>query len=78
MNTQESIKSLETLSNVGKVTAKKLYSLGIKTPKDMKNANPEKLYEKLKKRKGGKLDKCVLYQFRGAKLNKSWWKCKDK
>lgn len=74
---QELIKDLQTLPNVGQITANKLYSLGIKTPKDMKNANPEALYEKLKKQKGGKLDRCVLYQFRGAKLNKSWWKCKD-
>ncbi|MEA2037416.1 MAG: hypothetical protein U9O94_07945 [Nanoarchaeota archaeon] len=24
-----------------------------------------------------KLDRCVLYQFKGAKLNKPWWECKD-
>jgi len=77
MKKQESLKDLQTLINVGKTTAKKLYSLGIKTPKDMKNTNPEKLYEKLKKKSGGKLDRCVLYQFRGAKINKPWWECKD-
>jgi len=76
MDKQKSIKDLESLINVGKITAEKLYSLGIKTSKDMVNSNPEKLYERLKKRRGGKLDICVLYQFRGAKLNKPWWKCK--
>ena len=74
----KSLKDLESLKNVGKITAKRLYSLGIRSPKDMKNSNPKELYEKLKKKHGGKLDKCVLYQFKGAKLNKPWWKCKDK
>lgn len=74
---KELIKELQTLSNVGKITAHKLYSLGIKTPQDMKHANPEALYEQLQTQKGGTVDRCVLYQFRGAKLNKSWWKCKD-
>jgi len=74
---QESIKNLKTLLNIGKTTAERLYSLGVKTPKDMKNSNPEELYKRLKKKHGGKLDKCVLYQFKGAKLNKPWWECKD-
>jgi nucleotidyltransferase/DNA polymerase involved in DNA repair len=68
------IKDLQTLPNIGKKTAHKLYALGIKTPHDMKHANPEALYEQLQTQKGGKVDRCVLYQFRGAKLNKSWWK----
>jgi nucleotidyltransferase/DNA polymerase involved in DNA repair len=74
---QELIKELQTLPNIGKITAHKLYALGIKTPQDMKNANPEALYEQLQTQKGGTVDRCVLYQFRGAKLSKSWWKCKD-
>lgn len=63
--------------NIGVVTAEKLYSIGIKTPTQMKNSNPERLYEELEKKHGGKLDKCVLYQFRGAILDIPWWKCKD-
>ena len=74
---QEMIKELQTLPNIGKITAIKLYSLGVKTPQDMKNANPEALYEQLQKQTNGPVDRCVLYQFRGAKSNKSWWKCKD-
>lgn len=77
MDKKRSIKKLKTLCNIGTTTAEKLYSLGIKTPEQMKKSNPDKLYEKLKKRSGGKLDRCVLYQFRGAKLNKPWWECKD-
>lgn len=73
---KQSAKNLETLRNVGKTTAEKLYSIGVKTPEQMRKASPEKLYEKLKKKSGGKLDRCVLYQFRGAILDKPWWKCK--
>lgn len=78
MHKQKLIKKLETLPNIGKITAEKLYSIEIKTPKEMKNSNPEELYERLKNKNNGKLDRCVLYQFRGAKLDKPWWKCKDK
>jgi nucleotidyltransferase/DNA polymerase involved in DNA repair len=73
----EAIKHLQSLRNIGKVTAEKLYSIGIKTPRQMKKANPKKMYEKLKKRSGGKLDKCVLYQFQGAVLDIPWPECKN-
>ena len=81
MNKQDersiSIKSLQSLQNIGPATAERLYSIGIKTPEQMKQADPEKLYEKLKRKSGGQLDKCVLYQFRGAVLNIPWPKCKN-
>ncbi|MEK6876107.1 MAG: helix-hairpin-helix domain-containing protein [Nanoarchaeota archaeon] len=73
----EAIKRLQSLRNIGKITAEKLYSIGIKTPRQMKKSNPEKMYEKLKKRSGGKLDKCVLYQFQGAVLDIPWPECKN-
>ncbi len=77
MGKKESLERLQTLCNVGPITARKLYGLGIKTPEQMKRADPEKLYEKLKRKCGGKLDRCVLYQFRGAKTGKPWPKCMD-
>jgi predicted flap endonuclease-1-like 5' DNA nuclease len=40
---QELIKELQTLPNIGKITAHKLYTLGITTPQDMKHANPDAL-----------------------------------
>ena len=67
---EQSLRSLESLPNIGKITAGRLYSLGIKTAEEMRNSNPEEIYERLKKKNGGKLDRCVLYQFRGARLNK--------
>ncbi len=76
-NEQEAIKALQTLCNVGPATAKRLYAIGIKTPEQMKRSNPEEVYEKLKEKEGGKLDKCVLYQCRGAVLDIPWPRCKD-
>ncbi|MFQ6082263.1 MAG: helix-hairpin-helix domain-containing protein [Candidatus Aminicenantia bacterium] len=73
---REIIKNLQTLPNIGPVMAEKLYLLGIKTPEQMKKSNPEELYERLQDIEG-KVDRCVLYIFRGAILNVSWWKCKD-
>lgn len=71
------MEELQTLCNVGPATAKRLLLVGIKTVAQMKKSNPEKLYEKLKAKEGGVLDKCVLYQLRGAILDIPWWKCKD-
>ena len=76
-NKVDAIKQLRSLRNIGIVTAEKLYSIGISTPEQIIQSNPEKLYEKLKAKRGGKVDRCVLYQIRGAKLNKPWWKCKN-
>jgi ribosomal protein L7/L12 len=72
----EAIKRLRSLRNIGIATAEKLYSIGIETPEQIIKSDPEKVYEKLKVKRGGKLDICVLYQIRGAKLDEPWWKCK--
>ena len=74
---QKSIMSLQSLRNIGPVAAEALYSIGIKTPEQFRKSDPEALYEALKRRRGGKLDKCVLYQFRGALLDIPWPKYKD-
>lgn len=74
---QQTIKDLQALRNIGPVTAKRLYSIGIKTLEQMRRSDPEELYKKLKKKGGGILDKCVLYQLRGAILNVPWPKCRN-
>lgn len=74
---QKSIRSLQSLRNIGPITAEYLHSIGIKTPEKLKQSSPEELYEELKRRRGGKLDKCVLYQLRGALLDIPWPKCKN-
>ena len=69
---------LDSLINIGPATVKRLHSIGIKTPSQLIKSNPEKVYEKLKKKEGGRLDICVLYQLRGAILNIPWWVCKER
>ena len=77
MKKEESMKKLQSLVNIGPATAKRLYSIGITTPRQLKRSNPEKVYEKLKDAEGGVLDRCVLYQIQGAILDIPWWACKD-
>jgi nucleotidyltransferase/DNA polymerase involved in DNA repair len=74
---ENAIKDLKTLRNIGPVAAAKLYSLGIRSSQQLKLSDPEELYERLKMKKGGNLDRCVLYQFRGAIRDIPWPKCKD-
>jgi hypothetical protein len=74
---QDRTRRLRMLRNIGEKTAPELLSLGIDTPEKMFEADPEALYEELKARRGGTLDRCVLYQFRGAKYGLAWPTCKD-
>jgi nucleotidyltransferase/DNA polymerase involved in DNA repair len=73
----KSLKQLQTIRNIGIVTAKRLYSIGIETPEQLKKSDPRELYERLKTKEGGKLDRCVLYQLRGAVLDIPWPECKS-
>ncbi len=73
----EGIESLQSLRNIGPVIAAKLYAIGVNTPEQLKRAEPEELYGKLKMRAGGKLDRCVLYVLRGAVLDIPWPQCKN-
>ena len=73
----EAIKKLQTLRNIGPATAEKLYSIRIVTPEQLKRSNPERLYEKLRQKAGGELDRCVLYQLQGAVLDIPWPECKN-
>lgn len=73
---KQATKDIQSLMNIGSAIAKKLYAIGIITPDQLKKSNPEKIYEKLKQKEGGVLDKCVLYVLRGAILNAPWWVCK--
>jgi len=74
---EEKVLQLTMLRNVGEKTARALLDLGIETPEQMFEADPETLFEELKHRRGGKLDRCVLYLFRGAKHGIAWPECKD-
>ena len=73
----DALRRLQTLRNVGPKIAADLLSLGIETPQQLRQAEPEALYEELRRRNGGTLDRCVLYAFRGAKHDIPWPQCKD-
>lgn len=81
---------LQSIPNVGKNTERHLNSLGIYSIKDLKDKNPEELYERECNEKGEHIDRCVLYMYRMAvyyanntehdpkKLKWSYWKDKKK
>ncbi len=80
-------KGLESIPGVGKTIAQGLRDIGIDRPSCLKNENPQKLYEKMCRKQGIKIDRCMLYVLRGAvyyasnkkhnpKLLK-WWAWKD-
>jgi hypothetical protein len=71
------LRQLQMLTNIGPRMGADLLSLGIETPEQMFASHPESLYEELRRRNGGKLDRCVLYAFRGAKYGIPWPECKD-
>jgi hypothetical protein len=83
----ESLKELMQIPGVGKSIARDLYNLGIRSIKDLKDKDPQVLYDNLCLQAGIKLDRCLLYTFRCAvyfasntqydpKLLK-WWNWKD-
>jgi len=51
---------------VGPSIAHDLWRLGIESVGDLKGADPEKLYARLGALNKSKVDRCVLYVFRGA------------
>lgn len=84
----ETIKKLQIIPGVGKSLARDLADLGIEDVADLKNRDPQELYEKLCLIRGHHIDRCVLYVFRCAvyfatepkpdpQLLK-WWNWKDR
>jgi hypothetical protein len=84
----KSLKELQTIPGVGKSIARDLYDIGIRSVSDLKDKDPEKLYEKSNKFAGVKQDMCLLYVFRCAVYYASekrhdpeklkWWNWKEK
>jgi hypothetical protein len=71
------LRNLQTLTNIGPAIAEKLYMIGIRSPEEVRQADPEDLYRKLRKKLGCPVDRCVLYVFRGAKTGRTWPECSD-
>lgn len=59
-------KELQSIPGVGRRTAEDLILIGINSIKDLKNKNPEELYERLCMAKGQKLTD-VYYMFSDAR-----------
>ena len=81
------LKELRKIPGVGKAVAEDLWHLGIRSIKDLKDNDPEKLYEQLCVYQGCKVDRCMLYVFRCAVYYASndqrdpellkWWNWKE-
>ncbi len=82
-----SLKELQQIPGIGKSIAGDLWELGIRSVADLKGRNPERLYLKRCEQQGVKIDRCLLYVFRGAVYFASrkkhdpellkWWNWKD-
>jgi len=80
-------KEFQTIPGVGDKIAQAFIDLGFTKVSDLKNKNPETIYEKLCEIRGKHIDRCVLYVFRSsvyfASNNKhnpellKWWNWKD-
>ncbi|VAX20208.1 hypothetical protein MNBD_NITROSPINAE03-1330 [hydrothermal vent metagenome] len=79
---------LRRIPGVGEIIARDLRELGIESVSDLKDADPERLYDQLCVLKGVRVDRCMLYVFRCAVYFASrkshdpellkWWRWKDK
>ncbi|RJQ28576.1 pathogenicity locus [Candidatus Parcubacteria bacterium] len=81
------LRELKTIPGVGKEIAVDLWNLGIRSVKDLRGKNPERLYRKLCAYEGKHIDRCMLYIMRCAVYYASnkkhnprllkWWNWKD-
>jgi hypothetical protein len=84
---KEIVKQLQVIPGVGPSIANDLYELGIRSTKQLKRRNPERLYEEHCFQRGMRVDRCLLYVFRCAVYYASatehepellkWWNWKD-
>ncbi len=88
MDKVATLRELQKIPSIGKACALDLWNIGIRRMGDLRNADPEALYEDLNTWSGVRHDICMLYTFRCAvyfashevhdpeKLN--WWYWKDR
>ena len=82
------LKNLEQIPGVGKSIAQDMRNIGINSVSQLKDSDPENLYQKLCDFKAGPVDRCMLYVLRCAVYYASnaehdpellkWWNWKDK
>jgi hypothetical protein len=85
--TRRSASELEQIPGVGPSIAADLHDIGITAVAELKNADPQALYDRVCTRTGEKQDRCLLYVFRCAVYYASqvkhepeklkWWNWKD-
>ena len=81
------LKVFQTIPGIGNSLSQDLMDLGYRKVKDLKDADPEEMYQNLMALRGHHVDRCVLYVFRCAVYYASnsvhepellkWWKWKD-
>ena len=84
---QSHITDLEQIPGVGKRTLKEMQNIGIHSIDQLKDKDPQKLYQKLCDIKASPPDRCLLYVLRCAVYYASntehdpellkWWNWKD-
>ena len=82
------LKELKVIPGIGKSISVDLYDLGIRKVSDLKEQDPEKMYQKSNAMRGVVQDRCLLYVLRCAVYYASharhdpeklkWWNWKDK
>jgi len=65
-NKEAAIKELLQIPGVGKSIANDLWNIGISSVADLKDKDPEKLYNRSNRYAGLVQDRCLLYAFRCA------------
>lgn len=81
------LKDLRGIPGIGKSLAVDLFDLGVRSVRDLDEADPQDLYDRLCEIRGCHQDRCVLYVFRCAVYFAStpspdpeklkWWRWKD-
>lgn len=84
---EKSIKDFRRIPGVGIQIAEDLWNLGFRSVSELKDTDPEQLYENLCSLQGCRVDRCMLYVFRCAVYFASheihdphllkWWNWKD-
>ena len=85
--TQSALNQLQQIPGVGPSICADLRRLGIEKVADLKGRDPQQLYQRLMRKEGRHVDRCVLYVFRCAVYYATsrnpdpdkllWWNWKD-
>jgi hypothetical protein len=82
------LRTLQAIPGVGKSVSRDLWALGIRSVDDLRDRDPEALYERLCALQQAHVDRCMLYTLRCAVYFASneaydpellkWWNWKDR